>query len=276
MLEGLRELGYLYGEHYVTEVRGGQTQAERYPALAAELARQKVDVIVSSGVMLDALKQATTTIPVVMAAASDPVAEGFVQTLARPGTNFTGLSHQMVETTAKRLELLKELVPAASLVAIIRTRREAQELSWRVAETAARDRGWKLLSVDVSDPAGLEGAFKAAAEARAGAALVVAAGPLFRHAERITQLAARHRLPAIYPFREFTEVGGLISYSADLDAIWKRAAFFVDRILKGSRPADLAIEQPTKFELVINVKAARSLDLAVPASLLLRADRVID
>jgi len=252
LLEGLRELGYVYGEHFVTEVRGGQTQAERYPALAVELVRLGVDVIVSSGVMLRAVKQATTTIPVVMAAASDPIAEGYVQTLGRPGTNFTGLSHQIVDTTPKRLELLKELVPGASLVAIIRTRGEGDVLSWRAAETAARDRGWKLLSVDVRAPADLEGAFKAATDARAGAALVVAAGQLFPHAERIVQLAARHRLPAIYPFRVFTEVGGLMSYSADLDGIWRRAAFFVDRILKGARPADLPVEQPTKFELVIN------------------------
>jgi putative ABC transport system substrate-binding protein len=276
LLIALRELGYLYGEHFVTEVRGGQTQPQRYPVLAAELVRLRVDVIVASGVMLPALKQATTTIPVVMAAAADPVAEGYVQSLGHPGKNFTGLSHQMVDTTGKRLELLKELVPAAAPVAIIRMRNEGGMLLWRAAASAARDRGWKLVSFDVGDAADLEGAFKAARDARAGAVLVEAAGPLFPHADRIAQLAATYRLPAMYPFRVYTEVGGLISYSADLSTIWRRAAFFVDKILKGARPADLHIEQPTKFELVINMKTARALGLTVPPSLLLRADQVIE
>ena len=149
-------------------------------------------------------------------------------------------------------------------------------LAWQAAEAAARERGRKLLSLEVRDASDLAAAFKAATDARAGAVLVNAAGPLFRHARRITELAARNRLPAMYPFRLYTEVGGLISYSADLAAIWRRAAFFVDKIVKGARPADLPIEQPTKFELVINMKAAKALGLTIPPSLLVRADQVIE
>jgi putative tryptophan/tyrosine transport system substrate-binding protein len=224
--------------------------------------------------MLSALKQATSIIPIVMAASSDPVGEGLVQNLAHPGGNFTGLSHQIVETTAKRLELLKQLVPGAAPVAVIRDQGSA--LTWRAVETAAHAREWKLLSFEVRDAGDLEGAFKAAADARVGAALVTAAGPFFRHARRITELAARHRLPAMYSFRLYPDVGGLISYGSDLIAIWRRAAFFADRILKGAKPADLPIEQPTKLELVINLKTARALRLTIPPSVLQRADQVIE
>ena len=274
LLRGLRDLGYVYGEHFVTEVRGGEANPDRYRPLAAELVGLQVDVIVASGGMLSALKHATSTIPIVMAASSDPVSEGLVQSLARPGGNFTGLSHQIVETTAKRLELLKELVPGAAPVAIIRERWSM--LTWRAAEAAARARGWKLLSLEVGDAGDLQGAFKAAADARASAVLVAASGPFFRHARRIAELAANNRLPAMYTFRLYTEVGGLISYSSDLLAIWRRAALFCDRILKGARPTELPVEQPTKFELVINLKAAKTLGLTIPPSLLLRADHVIE
>jgi putative ABC transport system substrate-binding protein len=274
LLHGLRELGYVYGEHFVTEVRGGEAKPERYRALAAELVHLRVDVIVASGGMLSALKQATATIPIVMAASSDPVAEGLVQNLSRPDGNFTGLSHQIVDTTAKRLELLKELVPGAAPVAMIRDRWSV--LTWRAAEAAARARGWKLLSLEVSDAGDLEGAFKAAADARVSAVLIAASGPFYRHARRITELAARNRLPAMYTFRLYADVGGLISYSSDLTAIWRRSAFFADRILKGAKPGDLPIEQPTKFELVINLKTAKALGLTIPPSLLLRADQVIE
>jgi putative ABC transport system substrate-binding protein len=273
-LSGLRDLGYVYGRDFVTEVRGGAGKPERYRAAVAELVGQRVDVIVSSGVMLAPLKQATLTIPIVMAGSSDPVGEGLVKTLARPGTNFTGLSHQVVETTGKRLELLKELVPGPAPVAVLRMR--GTVLDWQAAEAAGRERGWKLVSIEVRDASDLEDAFKAATDARVAAILVNAGGPLFRHASRVAEHAARSRLPAMYPFRLYTEVGGLMSYSADLAAIWRRAAFFVDKILKGARPADLPVEQPTKFELVINMKAARALGLTVPPALLLRADQVID
>jgi putative ABC transport system substrate-binding protein len=270
----LRELGYVYGEHFVTEPRGGEGKPERFPNLAAELVRLQVDVIVAGGPTLPALKQATSTIPVVMAGAGDPVALGFVQSLGRPGGNFTGLSLQSIETTGKRLELLKELVPGAAPVAVLWHRASLPQ--WQAAEAAAREREWKRLSLEIRDAGEIEGAFKAATGARAGALLVVAGGLLDRQARRITELAARSRLPAMYSLRLYVEAGGLISYSADLIEIWRRAAVFVDKILKGAKPADLPVEQPTKFELVINLKAAKSIGLTIAQSMLSRADEVIE
>ena len=272
LLRGLRELGYVYGEHLVTEPRGGEGRPERFPSLAAELVRLHVDVIVAGSPTLPALKQATSTIPIVMGGAGDPVAQGFVQSLRHPGGNFTGLSLQAVETIGKRLELLKELVPPAASVAVLWAQ---PGLAWQAAETAARERGWKLLSLEIRDAGESEGAFRAATDARAGALLVLAGGLLDRHARRIAELAARSRLPAMYSLKSYVEAGGLISYSADLVEIWRRAAVFVDKILKGAKPADLPVEQPTKFELVINLKTAKALGLTIPPSLLLRADEVI-
>ena len=219
--------------------------------MAAELVRLQVDVIVGAGPALPALKQATATIPIVMTAALDPVEEGLVQSLGHPGGNFTGLSHQMAETTGKRLELLKEIVPGAAPVAVLWDPRGGL-LSWQAAEAAARERGWKLLSLEIRDAGEVEGAFKAATGARAGALLVFAGGLLDRHARRIAELAAGSGLPAMYDLRPYVEAGGLISYSADLIEIWRRAAVFVDKILKGAKPGDLPVEQPTTFELVIN------------------------
>jgi putative ABC transport system substrate-binding protein len=274
LLRGLRELGYVYGEHFVTEPRGGGSVPERFPSLAAELVRLHMDVIVAGGGRaLPALKQATSTIPIIMAASSDPVGLGFVRSLGHPGGNITGLSLQSVETTGKRLELLKELVPTAALVAVLWDR--SSHPSWQAAEAAARERGWKLLSLEIRDAPEIERAFRAATEARAGALLVFAAGLLFPHARRVAELAARSRLPVMYELRPYVDAGGLISYSADLIEIWRRAAVFVDKILKGANPANLPVEQPSKFELVINLKAAKSIGLTVPQSQLLRADEVI-
>jgi putative ABC transport system substrate-binding protein len=274
LLRGLRELGYAYGEHFVTEPRGGESRPERYPSLAAELVRLQVDVIVAAGPMLPALKQATSTIPIIMAASSDPVGEGLVQSLGRPGGNFTGMSLQLVETTGKRLELLKELVPSAAPVAVLWDR--ASLPSRQAAEAAAQERGWKLLSLEIRDAAEIEGIFKAATDARAGALLVFASVFLYPHARRIAELAANSRLPAMYVLRLYVDAGGLISYSADLNEIWRRAAVFVDKILKGAKPAALPVEQPTKFELVVNMRAAKALGLTIPPSILLRADQVIE
>jgi putative ABC transport system substrate-binding protein len=195
LLRGLRELGYVYGQHFVTEPRGGEGGPESFPSLAAELIRLQVDVIVAVGPTLSALKQATSTIPIVMAGAADPVAQGFVQSIGHPGGNFTGMSLQMVETTGKRLELLKELVPGAAPVAVLRAR--GSVLTWQTAEAAARERGWKLLSLEIRDAGEIEGAFKAATGARAGALLVFSGGLLDRHARRITELAAGSRLPPL-------------------------------------------------------------------------------
>jgi putative ABC transport system substrate-binding protein len=273
LLRGLRDLGYVYGEHFVTEVRGAEGRPERYPSLAAELVRLQVDLIVAPGSALPALKQATSTIPIVMGAANDPVGEGLVGSLGRPGGNITGLSLQTVELTGKRLELLKELVATAALVAVLWHR--ASLLSWQTTEAAARKRGWTLLSLEVRDGSKIEEAFKAATDARAGALLVFASGPLIPHARRVADLAAWSRLPAMYELRVFCDSGGLISYGADLIESWQRAAVFVDKILKGAKPADLPIEQASKFELVINLKTAKALGLTIPQSMLLRADEVI-
>jgi len=273
-LRGMREHGYVYGEHFVTEPRGGESRVERYPGLAAELVRLQVDVIVAVAPSLPAVKQATSTIPVVMAGSSDPVGEGFVQSLGHPGGNFTGLSFQGVELLGKRLELLKELVPGGAPVAVLWER--GSLMAWQAVATAARERGWKLLSLEIRDAGEIEGAFKAATGARAGTLLVLTGVPFVSHAPQLAELAVKGRLPVMYPFRQFVEVGGLIAYSADLLDIWRRAAVFVDKILKGAKPADLPVEQPTKFELAINLKAAKALGLTIPPSLLLRADQVID
>jgi putative ABC transport system substrate-binding protein len=274
LLRGLRELGYVYGRDFVTEPRGGEGKPERYPELAAELVRLQVDVIVSGEATLFALKQETSTIPVVMAGATDPVGGGFVQSLGRPGTNFTGLSAQKQETAAKRLEVLKEFVPRAAPVTMLWDR--SNLLSWQATESAARDRGWKLLSFEIREVGEIQGAFKAATDARADAVLVDAGSLLEPHRPTVTELAARSRLPAMYADRFYVELGGLMSYAADRREIWRRAAVFVDKILKGAKPADLPVEQPTKFELVINLKAAKAIGLTIPPSLLLRADQVIE
>jgi putative ABC transport system substrate-binding protein len=272
-LRGMRDLGYVYGEHFVTEARGAEAKPERFPGLVAELIRLRVDVIVATGPSLPVLKQATATIPVVMAASQDPVAQGLVRSLGRPGGNFTGLSLQSVETTGKRLELLKELVPGATMVAVLWSR--SNLLNWQAAESAARQQRWKLLSIEIQDAGEIEAAFKTATAARVGALLVFAAGVLYPHARRVADLAARNRLPALYELRQYVEAGGLISYGAEINDIWQRAAAFVDKILKGARAADLPIEQPSEFELVINLTAAQALGLTIPPSLRLRADEVL-
>ena len=232
-----------------------------------------MDVIVSAGPGLAALKQATSTIPVVMGGGEDPVGLGVIKSLAQPGTNFTGLSNQSVELTVKRLEMLKEIVPGAAPVAVLWDPNSVRY--WQVAEAAARQRGWKLLSFEVRNVGEIEAAIKAATAARAGA-LLPAGGLNYRNARRIAELAARNRLPAFFngAAAGFGDPG-LISYSADFNLIWWRAAAFVDKILRGARPADLAVEQPTKFNLIINLKLAKALGLTIPQSMLLRADEVI-
>lgn len=272
LLRGLRELGYVHGEHFVTEPRGADSRPERHLVLVAELVRMHVDVIVAPGPMLLALQAATSTIPVVMAGATDPVGQGLVRSLGHPGGNFTGLSLQGV-TVAKRLGLLKELVPGPAPVAVLWDTENRR--GWQQVDAAARERGWRLLSLEVRDASQIERAFKAATAARAGALLVISGGILFPQAGRIVELAASNRLPAIYSLRRFVDVGGLASYGADIDDLWQRAAVFVDKILKGARPADLPVEQPTKFNLVINRMTAQALGLTIPPQMLLRADEVI-
>jgi len=274
LLRGLRELGYVYGEHFVTEPRSSEGKPERFASLAAELLRLPVDVIVAPGPALPALKQATSTIPIVMTGAGDPVGQGFVQSLGRPGGNITGLSLQSVDTTGKRLELLSELVRPAGPVAVLWDRYSL--LHWQEAEVAARERGWRLLSLEIRDAGEIEAALTAAGDARAGALLVFNSALLDRQAGRIAALAARHRLPAMYGLRFYVEAGGLMAYGPDLIDNWRRSAVFVDKILKGAKPADMPVEQPTRFELVINLKTANALGLTVPHSFLARADEVIE
>ena len=274
LLDGLRAMGYVYGEQFVTEVRSSDGRLDRLPGLAAELVALQVDLIVASGPTLPALKAATSTIPVVMTGSGDPVGQGFVQSLAHPGGNFTGLTLQSLDTVGKRLELLGEVVRAAGPIAVLWDRYNL--LQWQQAEATAKVRGGNLLSLEVRDPAELGAAFGAARDARASALLVLNSALFDREAGRVAALAAKARLPAIYGLRLYVDAGGLMSYGPDLRENWRRAATFVDKILKGAKPADLPVEQPTKFELLINLKAARAQGMVMPRSLLLRADELIE
>jgi len=235
--------------------------------------RLHVDVVVAAGPTLPALRQATATIPIVMAAAADPVRDGLVQSLSHPGGNFTGLSLGGRELGPKQLELLKELVPTAKLVAVLW---EPMSITgWQEIEAAARGRDWRLLSLEVRSADEIERAIRRAIDARAGALFVSSGGLLTAQARRVAELAAKNRLPAMYPLRLHVDVGGLISYGTNIVAVWWHAAAFVNKILNGAKPADLPVEQPTKFELVINLKTAKALGLTIPPSLLARADEII-
>jgi putative ABC transport system substrate-binding protein len=273
LLQGLSELGYVYGRDFLIEARGAGGRPDRYPDLVAQLIGLRVDVILAPGFALPALKQATSTIPIIMTAALDPVRQGFVQSLAHPGTNFTGFSLQSAETAGKRLELLKELVPGTAPIAVLWD--QPSIVQWQAAEAAARERGWKLLSLEIRGAGEIDDALRAAIGARAGTLLVTAPGILFPNAQRFAELAAKSRLPAMYVLREYVEAGGLIAYGPDINDMWRRAAVFVDKILKGAKPADLPVEQPTKFELVINLTTAKALGLTIPQSLIGRADEII-
>ena len=274
LLDGLRERGYLYGQHFVTEPRGAEGRPERLPGLVDELVRLPVDVIVPAGAALPALKQATSTIPIVFPGAGDPVGAGYAESLARPGGNFTGLSFRVLDLVVRRLDLLKEVVPFAATVAVIWDQVSPQV--WDVVKEAARERRWKLLSLPVRDVDDAERVVRSAANARAGGVLVTAGVAFDPHPRRIVEPVAKYRLPAMYHQRVYAQVGGLASYGPDLLAIWRGAADFVDKILRGAKPGDLPIEQPPKIDLVINLKTAKALDLTLPQSLLRRADQVIE
>lgn len=274
-VDGMRELGLVHGQHFVTEPRGEAGQPERHPAIVAELVATQPDVIVSAGPFLPHLQRATSTIPIVMSAADDPVAQGFIESFARPGTNFTGRSHQSLDIIGKRLELLRELISGVGKIAVLWDQ-EFSASSWQMAEEIGRVRGWPLHSVEVKPGEPIESAFKAAADAQAGALLVFAPGRLFAFQREVAELAARYRLPAMYHLRPYVDAGGFASYAANLAETWRRAATFVDRILKGAKPADLPVEQPTRLELVINLKTARALGLTLPPYILTIADEVIE
>jgi len=266
-------LGYAYGEHYVTLAYGVAGHPLGMEGLVRELVRQKPDVIVATGAAVAPLKESTASVPIVMTAALDPVEMGLVPNLRRPGGNLTGLSLQAVESTAKRLQLLKEVVPGGRPVAVVWNQSSLQ--SWRGAQQAAKARGWALSSMEIRNSTQWERAFQGAAEARASAVLVLAAQVLFPRAKAVAELANSLKLPAIYELRAYVDAGGLMGYGPDIVDIWRRAAGYVDKILDGAKPGDLPIEQPTRFELVVNLRTARELDLTVPKELLIRADEVI-
>jgi putative ABC transport system substrate-binding protein len=273
-VRGMRELGYVYGEHFVTEVRGAEGKPERYPTLVAELLRLNVEVFVAVAASVRSVQRATTTIPIVMTGSEDPVGAGLVSSLGRPGGNTTGLSLQTVELTAKRLDLLKQLVTTPAPVAVVFE--PTGRAYWQAAEVAARQRSWKLLPLEIQDAEGLDAALRKAAAARASSVVMNAGLVLDPNPTRAVELVASSRLPAIYRFEYYAQVGGLMSYGADLVDSWRRAAGFVDKILKGARPGDLPIEQPSRFELCVNVKTARTLGLAISPALLQRADKIVE
>jgi len=275
--QGLHELGYVEGKNIVIESRNAEGKLDRLSHVAAELVRLKVDVIVtSSPAPTRAAKQATLTIPIVFAQDSDPVASGFVASLARPGGNITGLSTLAPELSGKRLELLKEVVPKLSRVAVLGTSTSPSTApTLKETELAAGASKVQLQYLDVLDPKDIETAFRTAAKGRADAVLVLAGPVVFFQRTQIAELAVKSRLPAIYPQTEFTEAGGLMYYGANTPDMYRRAATFVDKILKGAKPADLPVEQPTKFEFIINLKAAKQIGLTIPPNVLARADRVI-
>jgi putative ABC transport system substrate-binding protein len=276
--QGLRELGYVEGKNIVIEWRSWEGKSDRQRAFAAELVRLNVDVIVAAGSGdIRAAKEATGTIPIVMLSGGDAVGSGFVASLARPGGNITGLATLRPELSGKRLELLKETVPRLSRVAFIASPANedySQEL--KEIEHAAGAFGLKLHRLEILSPKDIETAFQAAVNGRAGAVLFRVAGP-YAASQRpqIAELAVKSRLPAIYEQAAYVEVGGLMSYGVSVTDLARRAATYVDKILKGAKPADLPVEQPTKFEFIINLKAAKQIALTIPPNVLVRADKVI-
>jgi ABC-type uncharacterized transport system substrate-binding protein len=276
--QAMREQGYVEGQHVVFEHRLGDSKPERMSAVAAELVRLKVDVIVTAtDVAIAATKQQTRTIPIVMVSSTDPVETGFVASLARPGANITGLSMMSPDLSGKRLELLRDAVPGLSRVAILwNPDLRGAVLDYRETLGAARALRLQVQSVEVSRTDELDSAFSAVTNGRAEALLVMSPNSIaFANRNRITTFARTTRLPSIYGNREFVDAGGLMAYGASPGAQWRRAATYVHRILQGTKPGELPIEQPTKFELTINLKTAKTLGLTIPQSILLRADQVI-
>ncbi|HEY2920515.1 MAG TPA: ABC transporter substrate-binding protein [Candidatus Binatia bacterium] len=275
--QGLRELGYVEGKNIVIEWRSAEGKAERLPSIAAELMRLKVHVIVTGGpAATRPAKEATNTIPIVMAQDSDPVGNGFVASLARPGGNITGLSTLAPEISGKQLELLKEIIPRLSRVAVFGSSTDpgnAQML--RETELAASAFGVKLQYLDILASKDFESAFRAASKGRADAVLLLPNPLVTPQRRQIAELAIKSRLPAIYYRREHVEDGGLMTYGVRYTDLDRRAATYVDKILKGAKPADLPVEQPTKFELIVNLNTAKQIGLTIPPNVLARADRVI-
>jgi putative ABC transport system substrate-binding protein len=275
---GLHDLGWVEGRNVSIEYRYAEGRIERLPELAAELVRLKVDVIVASSTTVAlAAQKATTAIAIVMAGALDPVAIGLVESLARPGGNITGLSQMVVELSGKRLELLKEIVPKLSRVAVLWNPRGAASIQgWKGIQLPARQLGIQLHSLEVQSPSDLDQAFEDATRARAGALFIMPDSLMTSNLKRIAGLAAKSRLPSMYQWSEFADFGGFVAYGPDRADMFRRAATYVDKILKGAKPEDLLVEQPTKLEFVINKKTAKALGIRIPQSILVRADRIIE
>jgi putative tryptophan/tyrosine transport system substrate-binding protein len=277
--QALRELGWVEGQNIVIDYRFAEGRFDLLPDLAAELVRLKVDIIVAAPTPAAMVaKNATEAIPIVMIGVGDPVGLGLIASLARPGGNVTGLAYSVgLELVGKQLELLKETIPKIHRVAILSNpANPAHALAIRHVKVAAQSLGMELQLLEARDPNQFDGAFAAMAKERVGALLVVPDGMSIIHRARLADLATKNRLPSMYGIRENVEAGGLIFYGHNLSDQWRRAATFVDKIFKGAKPADLPVEQPTKFELVINVKTAKALGLTVPPPLLARADEVIE
>jgi putative tryptophan/tyrosine transport system substrate-binding protein len=273
--QGLRELGYVEGKNIAVEYRSAEGKVDRLPELAAELVRLKVDCIVTAGENpTRAAKQATSTIPIITTTVSEPVDLGFVRSLARPGGNITGLTTYSTELAGKRLELLKEIILKLSRVAIFS---DPHSLAAEVKETEAAAQLLKVqpILLEVRSLNELENAFRSSAKSHADAAIMTGSGFFNTHQTRLVELAAKHRLPVMYIEQEFVLAGGLMTYATSIPDLYRRSATYVDKILKGAKPSDLPVEQPTKFELVINLKAAKQIGLTIPQSVLYRADKVI-
>jgi putative ABC transport system substrate-binding protein len=275
--QGLRELGYLEGKNILIEQRSAEGKFDRLPALMAEIVRLGADVIVSYGPTTTRVaKQATSTIPIVMAQDTDPVGNGFVVSLARPGGNITGLSSLAADLSGKRLELLREIVPKLSRIAILgSSANPGNTQSRNETESAAGALGLKVQYLDIVGSKDIDAAFQSARESRVDAVFVIRGPVMNSQRKELVQLAAKYRLPATYPTSEYAETGGLTSYDANSADLARRAATYVDKILKGAKASDLPVEQPTKFEFVINLRAAKQLGLDISQSVLYRADRVI-
>jgi putative ABC transport system substrate-binding protein len=277
-LRGMRELGYVEGKDFVIDWRFAEGRFELFPALADELVRSNVDVIVlGTAAAAFAVRQATSTIPIVLGTSTDPVGQGIIRSLAHPGGNITGLASSFEDTISKRLELLiKATSNLTHLGYIVHPGRQDHLAEFRVAEAAAQQAGLTIALAEMQNPDDLPSAFATLAKERVGAVMVPGDAFFLTQRRRIAQFALRHRLPTMFSRREYVEAGGLMSYGESLAEFFRRAAFYVDKIFKGEKPADLPVQQPTKFDLVINLKTAKALGLTVPETLLATANEVIE